>query len=476
MRKLAFILLFPLLGMAADSPASSAAVADMARKVPGEFAADALIRLASVDSLEKARRIDLLNQAFERAAEAQEPIKRQAAIVKVAGAASFLNRAFAQDLDATSLRLRAVEAMAKLDPERATALFQRIPPLRVPKLTCAEFMVYNVAPYYEALARLGSQAQVMKQFDAMANPVEIGPATKVVLAASGNGDFQARLTAFTAAVRKISGDDRSFTFAGDAGPQLLPLVEEAKRRKMSPLPLLEAYRLYLVTNEQTTRCSDDDLMGPVTESTFVMATGAPLIGGEGAGFFNEKLRISPLLPIQEQEVTPTRLDGVAEGLRGCEDTGCQAIGQQYNELIFNPETRTPYPPSQKSSPEWQSKVQKLLTAMAEWKPGSAVSPAQYYRYKSATYWNILSLVPAGALQEDVVKAMIDFTENSDFQKEHRIEWFLPANILIGRMAMDPLGPGKFAGRLRESKDPVIAMYSALEVVAPRSPDKIMSLM
>jgi len=187
MRKLAFILLFPLLCAAADSPATANGVADMARKVPGEFASDALIRLASVESAEKAQRIELLNQAFERAAEAQEPIKRQPAILKVAGAASFLYRAYAQDLDAESLRLRAVDAMAKLDPERATALFQRIPTLRVPKLTCVDFMVYNVAPYYEALARIGSQAQAVKQLDAMANPVEIGPAAKVVLAASANG-------------------------------------------------------------------------------------------------------------------------------------------------------------------------------------------------------------------------------------------------------------------------------------------------
>jgi len=476
MRKLAFILLFPVLGMAVDSQASLNSVAGMTGKVPGEFAADALIRLAGVDSAEKALRVDLLNQAFEKAAGAQESIKRQAAIVKIAGAASFLNRAFAQDLDATSLRLRAVDAMAKLDPERAAALFQRIPTLHVPKLTCSDFMAYSVAPYYEALARIGPQAQAVKQLDSMANPVEIGPATKVVLAASSNGDLQARLTAFTAALRKISGDDRSFTFAGDVGPQILPVVEEAKKRKLSPLQLLEAYRLYLVTNEQTSRCSDDDLMGPATESTYVLATGAPLIGGEGAGFFNDKLRMPPLLPIQESEVTPTRLEGVAEGLRGCEDTGCQAIGEEYNKLIFNPETRAPYPPAEKSSPQWQSRVQKLLTAMSEWKPGTAVTPAQYYRYKSATYWNILSLVPAGPLQEEVVKAMVDFTENSDLQKDHRLEWLLPANILIGRMAMDPLGPGKFAARLRESKDPVIAMYSALEVVAPRSPDKIMSLL
>jgi hypothetical protein len=448
----------------------------MARSVPGEFAADALIRMASLESLEKPRRIELLNLAFQRASEAQEPVKRQPAIVKVPGAAGFLTRAFAQDLDAMSLRLRSVESMEKLDKARASALFRQIPPLALPKLKCSDFMVYSVAPYYQALERLGSSSQVLAQLEGMSSPAEIGPASKLVAAASSDSDFQARLAAFVRGLGKIAGDDRSFTFAGDLGPQILPLVDAAKVHKVSPLPMLEAYRLYLVRNEQTARCVDDDLMGPVDQQTFVLSTGAPPVGGEGVNFFNEKLKTPPLQAIQEQEVTPTRLQGVAEGLRGCDNRDCQTAALQYNLLIFDPESRTPYPPAHKNSPEWQAQVKKLLEELAKMKPDTTVTPAQFYRQKTASYIDLLSLVPAGPLQEEVVKALVDFAQNNDFQRESRMEWFLPLNILLGKMALDPMGTGKSAPYLRQSKDPVVVMYAALEAVAPRTPDKLMSLM
>lgn len=476
MRNLVLFSLLPLLCAAADAPPSPDAVISATRAVPGEFAADALIRLAALNSIDQARRIQLLEQAFRRASESQEPLKRQPSIIKVSGSANFLNRAFSQDLDALSLRLRVIEAMEPLDAAKARTLFQQIPALRVPKLTCADFLVYNVSSYYRMLARLAPPRLVLEQVGAITSPVQIAPAATVIVAAASDGDFRAQLTAFAAALGKISGDDRSFAFVRDPGPQILSVVEESKRRKISPLPLLESYRLYLVNNEQTTRCADDDLMEPPGGVAVGFLTGAPVFGGEGVEFFNSKLRTPPVQLIQEQETTPTKLEGVAEGLRGCQDTSCQTMANQYNSLIFNDETKAAYPASYKNTPEWQTQLHKLLAALAGWKPGTAISQAQYYRQKSAIYADLLSLVPAGTLQGEVVKAMLAFAQNSGFKAESHIEWFLPMNILIGRMALDRLGAGQFAVLLRDSKDPVIVLYTALEAIAPRSPDKIMALM
>src|SRR5581483_10130638 len=107
--------------------------------------------------------------------------------------------------------------------------------------------------------------------------------------------------------------------------------------------------------------------------------------------------------------------------------------------------------------------------------GTALTPAQYYRHKSAVYSDLLSVVPPGPLQEQVVQATLSFAETSNFRAENHIEWFLPINILVGRMAIDPLGTGRFSSLLRESKDPVVALFAALEAAAPRTPDKIMAL-
>lgn len=70
----------------------------MAQGAPGEFAADALLRIAALDKLAPARRIRLLEDAFSRAAEAQQPLKRRNAMQNLSPNAAFLEHAFAQDL------------------------------------------------------------------------------------------------------------------------------------------------------------------------------------------------------------------------------------------------------------------------------------------------------------------------------------------------------------------------------------------
>src|SRR5689334_10210479 len=121
--KLLAVLVAPLVCAAAGLPSPIESAIDMARGAPGEFAADGLIRIAALEQVDKSQKAALLEQAFQRAGEAQEPYKRRASITKVAGSAGFYNRAYDQDLDALSLRLRAVEALLPLDGRKARELF-----------------------------------------------------------------------------------------------------------------------------------------------------------------------------------------------------------------------------------------------------------------------------------------------------------------------------------------------------------------
>ncbi|MGA2150447.1 MAG: hypothetical protein ABSH49_36470, partial [Bryobacteraceae bacterium] len=132
-------LLSPFVAPAAGPAPDIASILDQARKAPGEFAADSLIRLASLDSLDKPKRIALLEEAFGRAGEAKQALKRRVAITRVAGPARFLARAYNQDLDALSLRLRVIEALLPLDARKARELALKIPPPQVPKTACGEF-------------------------------------------------------------------------------------------------------------------------------------------------------------------------------------------------------------------------------------------------------------------------------------------------------------------------------------------------
>jgi hypothetical protein len=76
----------------------------------------------------------------------------------------------------------------------------------------------------------------------------------------------------------------------------------------------------------------------------------------------------------------------------------------------------------------------------------------------------------------VVRAMLDYLKQNPLQRENRMEWFLPVNALIGRVALDPLGMGRMAEELRQADDPMIALYAKLEMLAPRTPDRILPLL
>jgi len=481
------VLLVPLLCSAASAPTLIESTVDMARGAPGEFAADAMIRIASLDQVEKFRKLTLLEEAFRRAAEAQEPYRRRASITG-GPAAAFFNRAYDQNLDALTLRLRVVEAMLPLDKTKAHDLFVQIPAIRLPKLKCSESLVYDVSRFYQVLGRIANEAFTPKQIEkgepqrlllqhaaAIASPVQVIPMARTIVQAKvKDADFQALVAAYAGALGHISGDDRSFTFAHSTGPAILELVDALKSRKMSPLPLLENYRLFLVANLTAPRCADDDLMQKVSQS-FGMADGTPTVVTNAVGYFNQALRMPPLQIIEDAEVAPTQGEGVAEGLHSCEDTECQAVAQQYRNLVFEPAGLV-YSAADKKGNEWQSRLQDLLNTMAAWKEDPAVPPSQYFRDKSGIYTNLLAIVPTTENQESVVRTTMDFIEQSRLQTESRIQWFLPANALLGRMGLDRNGLGKLIADFRQSHDLLVALYAQLETVAPRGPESVMPLL
>ncbi|MBZ5625038.1 MAG: hypothetical protein LAQ69_41000 [Acidobacteriia bacterium] len=482
---------FPLTPLAsAAAPGDIDALIRGALAVPGEFSADALIRIAALDKIEKNRRIELLAQAFQRASGAQQAYKRHAAPMRQDGSVGYWNRVYSQDLDTLSLRLRAVEEMLPLDSVKARELFLQIPSVATPRVKCEEFQVYDVGRFYDLLGKIAQQSftepetadgapfkLLQKYSGTWTSPVEAAPMARVIAAAKvKDADFRTLVASFAGALGKVYGDDRSFAYSIAIGKEIQALAEECKRRQVSPLPLLEGYRLYLVVNLSAARCADDDLMqgGKASFAAFaVQPTEQPT--GDFVSFFNDKLRMPPLQAIHEEEATPSRLEGVATGLRVCQDVECRALADPYRGLVFGP-NGLPYRPAEREKPEWQARFQAVLSTLSNWKESSGATPAEYFREKCAAYGDLLGLAPNGPSREAALHAVLDFVNSNPFQTANRMEWFLPVNALIGRVGLDPLGLGKFADALRKASDPVIAMYASLEAVAPRTPDRILPLL
>jgi hypothetical protein len=473
--------LLPLFLLGAAGTVDRNSVATLARQAPAEFAADVMIRLASSEKVDPHTRVELLTEAFRRAAEAQHPLKLRASITRIGSTGGFLDHAYQQDLDGLSLRLRAIEPMLALDSAKARNLFLTIARPEIPRVRCEEIVVYDVSRYYEVLgevARSGRHdaAKLLKdRVNGLTSAAQIAPVARLLQqAALKDSELQSFTLSLAASLRAISGDDRSFTYyAGVTGPAILGLIEELKGRHLSPLPLAEAYRFYLVHHLTGDRCADDDLLtnGPPSVN---LITGRPndLLGWGAAAFFAEKMVMPPLKPLSEQETTPHTLEGFAAGLHSCQDSQCQNVNLSLRELAFAPDGQ-PLLESQHDTDAWRARLQGVLAAVEAWQPGSGQAD-EVFREKTWVYSNLFSMSP-GPSRERVVHAWLGCLKQSRSTVSDRAQWLLPVSALIGRVALDP-GNTKLAGQLRTQDDPVIALYAQLEAVEPRSTEKILPLL
>jgi hypothetical protein len=447
------------------------AVLDLARSTPPEVTADTFIRVAGLNQLEKKREVELLEQAFELASGAPQPFKRVSVLPRAVGPSGFLARAYRQDLDTNSLRLRAVAGLLPLDPLKARERFQEIPPLALPPLTCDEFLVYDLDRFYEVLGQVAAQGFTPKEIreeepsrflagyiGRITSAVEVAPAARMLASVPlSDSQFQALATALAGALGHIADDDRAFTYGSQsAGGAILGLIELGQRRQVSPLVLLGAYRAFLVNHLSGAQCADREPADP-------------------AAFFNDKLRMPPLPPIDISEITPSKVEGKAKGLEWCENPECRAIREQYR-LLVTKETGEVVQSQDREQSQWQAKVRDFLAAIAAWTESTGATPAEHFREKIGFFSDVLAIVPSGTTREFVLRSLVDFLSQSRPQAENRLEWLLAVNQLVGRVQLDPLGLGRTASDLRGARDPVIALAMALEAIAPRPANEVMLLM
>ena len=72
----------------------------------------------------------------------------------------------------------------------------------------------------------------------------------------------------------------------------------------------------------------------------------------------------------------------------------------------------------------------------------------------------------------MVRAELKYLTDGRKDAANLIEWFLPLNALLARTALDPLGFASLRAETQKSTDPVVALYARLEVLAPRTPDRL----
>jgi hypothetical protein len=449
---------------------------ERARAVPGEFSAQALTRLASLETLPRARRVQLLEEAFERAAGAAEPYKRRALALAGATLGPWKNRVYAQNLDALTLRSRVVEAMLPLDAAKARQLLLSIPPVTLPPIKCSAFLSYDVEEYYTALLGVAKQdsdgaALIAQAAAALASSAQVGPMAQVI-ARSGLDDqgYQKALAAFTASLEKLTSDDRSFCGAGNPGREIVTLVAGAKSHKLPTEALLTAYRGYLVRQYSGPRCADVDRIG--TARAFGVAAAAQAVNADPRLYFNSELREDPVPEIKESEIQPASAEGQAEDITTCASEACKAIDDKYGNLILTPDKK-PYQAVARATPTWQSRAAGFLNTLVEWKRDEKTGLLDYYREKASRSSDLFSLVSEGSTRQAVAGAIFKLAASSpEVRGLDRAEWFLPVNALLARIS----GSASELEAGAQSGDAVIPLFCDLERVAPRAPGDAIPLL
>jgi hypothetical protein len=438
------------------------ALAGDAANAPPEFAADAMIRIASSSRMvDAAWRHQLLDEAFMRAYGAREPYRRTSTQPIPPD-----TRQGAQQLASTtaltrlSLQVRAAQLMAFDDPERARELFEWID-LHLTPTSCAEPLVPAVDEYYSALSLLarttfgddrGEALRFLSLYLWRAHlPSEIPAVAKALEKFSPRADEAPFLEGlYRWILLGGSSDARGFSSAAlDIVSRTAELHQAYRERGATSVRVLDAVRPYLIAQLNAPRCGDS-----VSESQTPAAFNAVV----------RRLRVDDeVKAIDANSVRPSRMLGVARFDQYWQTAESRRL---YDDAIRLRGNGPSLPSEQvRRSREWQAQAEKLLTDVELWTGRREREERDYFYQKSILFTGLIDLMLPSPGRTRAVGAMIDFLRESDDDRDHRALWF----AFLERLLDEARGNNRseILRALENSHHPILSLYARLARVSTR---------
>ena len=410
-------------------------IAELSHASPPEFSADALLRIVETNNpdarkIDRANRLDLVEQAFRMAAAVKFPIRMHGVAGSMVDTRSgFLSKAYDLKFDSLSLQSRAVRDMLPLDPAKARELFLAIPRPTLAPLTCQDPMVYDVSDYYLTVSAVFHGAfttpERKKEEDInflldylglASSPAQLAPVARLVKSVGVSPQQREILWAkFNGLLESLQPDDRSFTAALDEiGREVVPENQAS----------FEKYK------QKSKGCPDDARPGV----TLDLSQG-PVHAGS-----------TPQIERYWQSSQAKQLLEAGQRLRFTAD----------GKLI---------PEAARSTREWQQQLTDYLSQLADWTADQEKSEADYYHEKCVVYEALVELIPPGPQRDKMIQAYVDFAGNSSLQQQSPVEWFMHAHSMLERVRSTNGGePAKLLDAFERSGNPVLALYAAEERV------------
>ena len=449
---------------------------DFSHAAPPEFAADALLRIVESGRIESPDvRRDLVEQAFQLAAHAGEPMRR----VPLPGSqadtrAGYRGAALKLGLDALSLECRAIRQMLRLDKARARELFTSLTKPALDPLGCESALLYDLDDFYSTLGQIvastfkpdeirrGEPAQFLAMYiGRITAHAELAPAARVIGSAElPPAGLEVAAGTFLSRLGSMPSDDRSFSVAVTALQTAIEALSESMLRQgVANAGLIRAFHDYLISNLSGPRCEDN----AGSRSPGRTPATAAVVEWYNYRFHGD----APL--IRREETRPSRVDGSAKIERYWTSAAAKQIMADARNLRFNAQDR-PLSDAERDTLEWSNSLTEVLTEVDNWKAGDEASEADYFHQKSIVYEAMLELAPAGGLRDRILGAYVAFLANSSLQQDSPVEWFWHAQSTLSRLRnASGGGAERLLAEFRRSGNPVLALYANLETTLPSSP-------
>ena len=397
---------------------------DLSHSAPGEFGADALLRLVESGKIaDKDARRDLIEQAFSLAASAHYRLRKlHLPGTTLDSRAGSLSQAYGLKLDAFSLASRAVSGMVPVDPAAARKLIQEIPPPVFEPLSCDDALFYDVSDFYQALTSVVNSSFspqerakdehvnfLLGYIGQLTSPAQLIPLAQTIQSASVTNEQREVLWArFNAGVPNLQSDDRSFSAVlANPAPGMDSIVSAIRQRGAG--------------------CKND------------------------AGAASASVNAQPAKAESTPKVEPYWQS--AEAKRMMDDGKKLRYGDAGRVLTE----------ADRSTPEWQQQLTDYLSALAGWSASAEKSEADYYNEKCTVYIALVELIPPGPQRDKMLEAFVDFISNSPLQQQSPVEWYNQASFMLERVRGTRGGePEKVREAFERSGNAVLVLESALD--------------
>jgi hypothetical protein len=434
-----------------EKPKSSEAVrkavirdfADQLSSIPVEYHADLFFSMLSKEpnALSLPSQIRLLRELFERAPTAQNQVPVSDAVIERESTFSHQRTLDSSRVPFNTLDIQArtVSLLRSRSPVLSWNLLQQIS-LPTRRTDCTDGNTPNLTPYYQVMVSSLNAikstvvpdgrtkvAYLLQQINEITAPSQLQAFAKSVVTLDLSSNQKIPL--FEAIVNRtgaINGSDREMFGAENPEnvdrlltPSIAGLVESEKSDDISPVPLLRAYRAFLVRNLHTTACADST-SDRIAEATSFNALDPELIG-------EDPKPVRTLLP---QELTPTSLAGVAKN-EIIENDG--RVSKQMRRIgqIWMANQKAMY---QSNSTEYlqpnPSDVQDVLKYASDLAKNDSLSDIARFEEQSGTLQNLVIALPPGPSFKDAIDAEVALLNLNPIEQQYPLSWLRTFRELI----------------------------------------------